>query len=66
MYVYYIHVWCLRRPEEGIASPQIGVSQGRKLPCEFWEPTLGPLEEQPLLLLSIEPSLQPVTKVKRM
>lgn len=42
------------------ASNLLGqVTQGCELPCRCWELDPGPLEEQPVLL-SAEPSLQPL------
>ncbi|XP_041911063.1 cystatin-like 1 [Arvicola amphibius] len=39
---------CLQRPEEGIGSPETGVAGGCELPCGFWEPNFGRLQEQQL------------------
>lgn len=58
MTVHHIFAWFLRRPEEGIGSPETQVREGCQLPCEGWESTLGLLEAQPVLL-STQPSLQP-------
>lgn len=41
---------CLLRPGEGVRSPGSGVTDGRELPCRFWELKLGPLEQLSLLL----------------
>jgi hypothetical protein len=41
---------CLRRPEKGIGSPGIGVTDGCALSCGCWGSNLGLLEEQQLLL----------------
>jgi hypothetical protein len=43
---------------EGIRSPGTRVIDNCELPCGCWKLTLGPLEEQPVLL-TIEPSVQP-------
>lgn len=51
--VHHRHAWYLQRPEEGIRSPEIGVLDGCKLPCRYWEPNPGSLEESsfhPLVL----------------
>lgn len=43
-----------RRPEE-----DGGVRDGYEPPHVFWEPDLGPLEEQQPVLLTADPPLQP-------
>lgn len=51
MFIHCVNVWCFRdqrRMNYAIA--------GFKLSCGFWEPNLGPLKEQQMLL-SVEPSL---------
>ena len=40
-------------------SPRTEVTDGFEPPHGYWESNLGPLEEQPVLL-STEPSLQPL------
>lgn len=45
--------------QKNIRYPGTGVTDGFKLPCEYWELNLGPLKEQPVLL-TIEPSFQPL------
>jgi hypothetical protein len=58
--VYHSHVRYLRRSEEGIRSHGIEVKGGSEPPCVFWE-LLCPLQEQQMLLfLTFEPSLQPL------
>lgn len=47
-----MHVWCPWRSEEGIRSPETGVTDGWEPQCECWELNLGPL-----VLLTAEPSL---------
>jgi hypothetical protein len=58
MSMYYVHSWCLQRPEEDAGSSGTGVMNGCDPPCGCQEWNSGPLEEQPVLLTS-EPSLQP-------
>lgn len=41
---------CLLGLEEGIGSPSNGVTDSRESPCGCWEPNLGSLEEQPVLI----------------
>jgi hypothetical protein len=53
------HAWCPQRPEESIEFPEAGVTFC-ELPCGCWEPNLGPLEEQKVLLIGA-PSLQPLS-----
>lgn len=55
--VYHVHAWCPPRPEGNAGSPGTRVI-GSRLPFGFWEPNLGPLQKQPLLLTT-EPFLQP-------
>ena len=55
MSVFHVHVWCLRRSEENIASPETGVIDSCKPPCEYKELNPGPPEER--VLLTAEPSL---------
>lgn len=49
-YVHHMCAWYTRRPEDGIACPGIGVTDGCKPPCGFWESNPGHLQEQPGLL----------------
>ena len=57
----YVHskVSVHRVQKEGIRSQGAGVAGGCEIPCESWEPNLGPLQEQQGLLTA-EPSLQPL------
>lgn len=45
------------RPEEGIQSPETGVTDGCELPCGCREQNSGLLKQQQVLL-TMEPSLQ--------
>lgn len=45
-YMYDMSSECLKGPEEGIASPQTGVTDGSEPPCKFWELIPGSLQEQ--------------------
>lgn len=46
----HVHVcWCLRRPEEGFASPGAGVTGCREPPHVGARMNSGPLEKQVLL-----------------
>lgn len=49
----YVH----HESEEGVRCSGTGVSDDCESPCGCWEPNLGPLEEQPVLL-TIEPLFQ--------
>lgn len=51
IFVYYICIWFLKRPEDGIESPAIGITGHCEPPCEFWESILCSLEEQPVPLI---------------
>ena len=51
----FIH--CSWRPEEGVGSPETGVTGGCEPLCGCWELNPGPLQEQQGLL-STEPLLQ--------
>lgn len=41
MYMYYVCAWYPQRPEEGIRSPVIGVINGYKPPCRYWDLNVG-------------------------
>ena len=56
IWVFCLHVHLYTR--RGIRSHGTIVTDGCRLPCEFWELNSGPLKEQPVLL-NTEPSLQP-------
>jgi hypothetical protein len=60
--VHPLPVWCPLRPEEGAGSPSTAVADGCELPCGYWEPNLGPLREQPVLLTT-GPSVQPTNTI---
>lgn len=62
MSVYRICVLCSQRPVEGLGSHGTGIMGNCELSCTFWELKLGSMEEQPVLL-TIEPSLQPLIKL---
>ena len=47
-----------RRLESGVGSPDIEVTDGCEPLCVSWDSNLGPLQEQPVLLIA-ELSLQP-------
>ena len=53
-----MQAWCLKRPEEGIRSPGIVITEAWKLPGGCRELNLGPLQERQVLLTT-EKSLQP-------
>lgn len=53
MSIHNMCAWFLRSPDPGT-----GVTDDSELPCECWEPSLGPLHEQQVLLI-IKSSLQP-------
>ena len=52
----HMHTRCLRRPEEGVRFPGIGVTDGCEPSFRFWELNSGLLEGQPVLLTT-EPIL---------
>ena len=43
---------------EGVRSPGTRITDSCELPCGCWDLNIGPLEEQPMFLIT-EPSLQP-------
>lgn len=57
MYMCQTHAWCLWKSEEGIGSPETGVTDGWEAPCGCWEMNTGTLKEQQVLL-TVEPSFQ--------
>ena len=57
MCVYHAHAWYPQRSKEVVSSPRTGVIDGCGALCGCWEPKLGPLGKQPVLLTP-ERSLQ--------
>lgn len=51
-------VQCQGSLEDSVRSPGTSVTDGCEMPCGCWEPKLGSLHHQQVLLNS-EPSLQP-------
>lgn len=51
MCVHHMCFWCLEKQEEGIGCPGV-CKEGRKSHCVCWHPNPGPLQEQPVLLIS--------------
>jgi hypothetical protein len=47
------------KPKDDIGSPKVGITNSCEVPCGNWEPNLGPLKRQ-RVLLTTEPSLQPM------
>ena len=45
----HVCVWCQDSSDEYV-PPVIGITNGFDLPCVFWEPNLGLLEEQQAVL----------------
>lgn len=56
-FVHCMHIWCLRKPEEGVGSPGTRVTGGFELNVSAGNGTLCPLEEQSGLLSTV-PFLQ--------
>lgn len=52
MFVCRMHPLCLQRPEEAVGSLGIEVTACCELSHGCWEPNLGPLTEQKVLLTS--------------
>jgi len=52
----WIHCLCLQAPQKRASDP---ITDGCEPPCSCWELNSGPLEEQSVLLTA-EPSLQPI------
>ena len=50
-------VQCLQRPEKSVGSLGTEVIGSCELPCGCWDSNLGPLQQQPALLIE-EPNLQ--------
>jgi hypothetical protein len=59
--VYYVHVWYPMEHRREMLDPLEKEldTDSREPPCEYWKWNLGPLQE-PQMLLTVEPSLQPV------
>lgn len=46
-----VYAWCpLTRLEEGVGYPGTGITEDGQPPYGCWEPNLGPLQEQQVLL----------------
>lgn len=60
MYVYHIRVWIpgALRGQNKISDLEMEVKDGFKPSCGCRDPNLGPLEEEPVLLLLNQPPLQ--------
>lgn len=43
MYVYHMHAWYLQKSGMKLGSPENGIRDGCKPPCECWELNLGHL-----------------------
>ena len=44
---------------KGVGSPGTVITESCEQPCRCWESNVGPLEEQPVLLIT-KPSLRPL------
>jgi hypothetical protein len=55
VYVYHMHVWCQRRPEEGITVPGTGVTRGSVLSCDAVTGNQTEVLQEQQLLLTSEP-----------
>lgn len=60
MSMYHIHTWCFRKSEEDIRPLKTRVRDHLELLDEVWELNLGPLEEQPVLLMAATSLQNPV------
>jgi hypothetical protein len=60
LFSFYVH-WCFACIYvcEGVGYPEACIIASCELPCGCWESNPGPLEEQPVILLISESSLQP-------
>ena len=56
---------CPWKPGRSVGSPRTGVTDGCEPPCGCWESYLGPVEEQPVSLVT-EQSLQPLGALKHL
>ena len=56
-YVYYMCAWCRQRPEEVVESSGTEGTDHSERPCGCCDLSLGPLQEQPVLL-DTDPFLQ--------
>jgi hypothetical protein len=45
-----VYTWCQQKPEEGIKSPETGMTDGCKPPNRFWEMSGTPLPDLQMLL----------------
>ena len=60
MSVLHICAWSLWRPEDSLRSSGTEVTGNCEMPCGCWDLNPGPLEEQPMFLIT-GPSLQPLS-----
>lgn len=58
--MYHMHAWCVRRSEEGVRSPGIGIRDGCGLPCGYWETKPGPFARTSALVHKIQFCLQQI------
>lgn len=52
--MYKLHIYCLRKPEKDNRSLGTRITDGCELPCGCLELNLGPVEEQPVVLLTAD------------
>lgn len=57
--VHHMPLWCLSRPEGGLQSPGVGVTDSCELQSGYCKSNTGLLEKQSLFLTS-DPSFQPL------
>lgn len=50
MYLCHVYTWYPWRPLRNVRSPWFGIKATCDLPCEYWELSLHPLQEQQALL----------------
>jgi hypothetical protein len=61
-YVYHVCVWYPGSSEGGIGSPRNDVTDSCEAPGQSWNPNVGLLQEQQMLITP-EPSLQPFVHI---
>ena len=52
IFVCHMYDWFLLRSDEGIRCPGTGLRGGCVPPYDCWELKLGPLQDQPVLLVT--------------
>lgn len=53
IYAYTMCVQCPQRSKDGIRCPRAGIKNGCAPSCGYWEPNMGLVQEQQVLLTTV-------------